>query len=84
MRRTKMAYDRRIKSMLCDVFHDTPRAPNNTAQDAAQSAYAMLNGLLSSSFFDKSLSAEESRRLFRLTLYRLAGLRPTRSRQLKN
>ena len=75
MRRIKVAHDRRIKNVFIDLFETTPRTPDTSAEDAAQSAYATFLGLRGNSFYDPQLPAEQAHRLFRLTLYRLAGLK---------
>jgi AcrR family transcriptional regulator len=76
MRRVKVSHDRRIKQMFVKLFERTPLASDTTAEEAAQSAYAMLLGLRGNSFYDSQLTPAEANRLFRKTLYRLAGLSP--------
>ena len=84
MRRVKVMHDRRIKDMFVELFEQTPLAPDTTAEEAAQSAYAMLLGLRANSFYDSQLTPAETNRLFRNTLFRLAGLQPTRTRRRKS
>lgn len=81
LRRLKSAQDRAIKRELVNVFGGLPRATGLDADAAAHSAFAMLRGLETASFFDTSLQPAEAHRLFRLSLYRLGGLKPPRTRR---
>lgn len=74
LRKAQANHDRAVKKALAGVFKKTPRAAGVTAVDAAHSAYAMLTGLRTTSFFDSSLSGAQAHKLFRNTLYQLAGL----------
>jgi TetR/AcrR family transcriptional repressor of bet genes len=84
MRRIKIAHDRRVKDMFVELFEQTPRAPELSAEDAAQCAYATLTGLRANSFYDTQCGAAECNRLFKQTLFRLAGLEPVRARKTKS
>lgn len=84
MRRVKVAHDKRIKEMFVELFENTPLAADTTAEEAAQSAYAMLLGLRANSFYDSQLTPADANRLFRNTLFRLAGLPPSRARRKKS
>lgn len=81
MRKAKAAHDRFIRAELVKIFKQTPRTPGSTPQDAAQTAYAMLMGLRANSFYDASLTAAQTHRLFRQTLFRLAGIKVPRTRK---
>lgn len=83
MRRVKISHDRRIKDMFVKLFEQTPRAPDTSAEDAAQSAYAMLLGLRAASFYDTQCTPAQASRLFRQTMFRLAGLSEQVTRRSK-
>lgn len=74
LRKLNIAHDREVLTTLVDVFERTPLSGDTTAQDAAQSAHAMLLGLRAKSAYDPACDHAQAHRLFRLTLYRLAGL----------
>lgn len=74
MRRLRVAHDRRIKDLLVDLFSQLPHAPEMSAEDCAQIAYAALFGLRGSSFYDSQVSASQANRLFKQTLFQLARL----------
>jgi len=74
MRRIKVAHDRRIKDMFVRLFEQLATDSAQSAEDAAQTAYATLLGLRGNSFYDPQLSAAQANRLFKDTLLRLAGL----------
>ncbi|MDH5673775.1 MAG: TetR/AcrR family transcriptional regulator [Myxococcales bacterium] len=79
MRRVKVTHDRCIKDMFVELFEQTPLADGLSAEEAAQSAYAMLLGLRANSFYDSQLTAAQANRLFKHSLLRIAGLgRPER------
>ena len=80
LRKAQANHDRAVKKALAGVFKKTPRANGVTPSDAAHSAYAMLHGLRTTSFFDASLSGAQAHKLFRSTLYQLAGLTHARKR----
>jgi len=84
MRRVKIAHDKRIKGVLMELFEQTPRTQGTTSEDAANSAYAMLMGLRATSYYDPQLTPEYVQRLFRLTLYRLAAIKPSRTRKSRS
>jgi AcrR family transcriptional regulator len=75
MRRLKVAHDRRIKDLFVDLFSQLPKAPTASAEDCAQIAYAVMFGLHGSSFYDPQLGAAQANRLFKQTLFQLAGLK---------
>jgi AcrR family transcriptional regulator len=75
MRKLRVVHDRRIKDMFVQLFSDLPGADCD-AEDSAQAAYAILFGLRGSSFYDPQLSPGEANRLFKQTLFKLAGLKP--------
>lgn len=75
MRKIRVAHDRQIKDMFVELFSQLPGADGD-AEDAAQAAYAILFGLRGSSFYDPQLNAAQANRLFKQTLFRLAGLKP--------
>jgi len=74
MRKLRIAHDRRIKDVFVELFSQLPGAEGN-ADDSAQAAYAILFGLRGNSFYDPQLSPAQANRLFKQTLFRLAGLR---------
>lgn len=81
LRKAQANHDRAVKKALAGVFKKTPRTAGVTAVDAAHSAYAMLNGLRTTSFFDSSLSGLQAHKLFRSTLYQLAGIANGRAKR---
>jgi AcrR family transcriptional regulator len=74
MRKLRIAHDRRIKDVFVELFSQLPGA-DGTAEDSAQAAYAILFGLRGNSFYDPQLSPAHANRLFKQTLFRLAGLK---------
>jgi hypothetical protein len=70
-----------IRAELVKVFKRTPRTPGSSPQDAAQTAYAMLMGLRANSFYDASLTAAQTHRLFRQTLFQLAGIKVPKAKK---
>ncbi len=79
MRRLKVAHDRRIKDVFVELFAKLPGEAEASPEDSAQAAFAILFGLLGSSFYDPQLSPAQANRLFRQTLFRLAGLKEPRA-----
>lgn len=75
MRRLRVVHDRRIKDLLVELFAELPHAVETSAEDCAQIAYAVLFGLRGSSFYDPQVSALQANRLFKQTLFQLAGLK---------
>jgi AcrR family transcriptional regulator len=75
MRRVKVAHDRRIKDMFVKLFSQVSGAPEASPEDSAQAAYAIMCGLRANSFYDPQLGPAQSHRLFKQTLFRLAGLK---------
>ena len=59
---------------LRDLFTNTPRAFNLSAEDAAVMAASMWTGLLTSSYFYKGFDRSRARTIFYQTLLLLAGL----------
>lgn len=84
LRKMNIAHDKEIIRTLVDVFQRTPLSADTTAQDAAQSAHAMLLGLRAKSAYDPGCDLEEAHRLFRLTLFRLAGMSLPRLRRRRS
>ena len=81
LRKMNVAHDKEIIRTLVDVFQRTPLSPDTSAQDAAQSAHAMLLGLRAKSAYDPSCELADAHRLFRVTLFQLAGLSLPRQRR---
>jgi AcrR family transcriptional regulator len=77
MRRLKVAHDRRIKDLFVNLFSQQPTAPGLNPESCAQIAYAAMFGLHGSSFYDSQLGAAQANRLFKQTLFQLAGLDPS-------
>jgi AcrR family transcriptional regulator len=75
MRKIRIAHDRRLKDMFVDLFSQLPGADGD-AEDSAQAAYAILFGLRGSSFYDPQLNAAHANKVFKKTLFKLAGLKP--------
>jgi AcrR family transcriptional regulator len=73
MHATKAAFDRGLKLWLQEQFAQTPRAPDASSQNAAETAHALLIGLLTAAFFDERLGFEKAHVLFHRSLYRMAG-----------
>ena len=80
MRKLRIAHDRRIKDVFVELFSQLPGAEGNV-EDSAQAAYAILFGLRGNSFYDPQLSPAQANRLFKQTLFRLAGLRAVPPRE---
>jgi AcrR family transcriptional regulator len=74
MRRLRVAHDRHIKDLLVELFTELPHAVDTSAEDCAEIAYAALFGLRGSSFYDSQVNALHANRLFKQTLFQLAGL----------
>jgi AcrR family transcriptional regulator len=83
MRRLKVAHDRRIKDMFVELFSKLSGAADANPEDAAQTAFAVVFGLRASSFYDPQLGAAQANRLFKQTLFRLAGLKEPRELALR-
>jgi len=84
LRRMNVAHDKVVIKTLVDVFMRTPLSSDTTAEDAAQSAHAMLIGLRAKSAFDPACDTAQAHRLFRLTLFRLAGLSLPRQKRRRS
>lgn len=80
LRRIKAGFDRGMKAHLTDLFRKTPRLAGLRAEDAAESAFALLTGFVATSYFDDRLTVARARALFRDGVRRLAGLPRTRAR----
>ena len=78
LRQIRSRFDKRMKAHLADVFRQCPRLISASANDAAQEAYALLLGLVATSYFDERLTLARSHDLFRAGARRLAGLPPVR------
>jgi AcrR family transcriptional regulator len=83
LRAIKSRFDRRMKLYLADLFSKTPRLICNSAEDAAESAFALFIGLIATTYFDERLHLARARSLYREGLRRLAGLPPTRRAKSK-
>ena len=70
---TKAQFDRIVKGWLAHLFAACGCRAGTTQEDAAESAYAMIVGLSTSSFFDERLGLSRARSLLRDSLYNLAG-----------
>ena len=70
---TKAQFDRIVKGWLAHMFAASGCRADLTPEDAAESAYAMIVGLSTSSFFDERLPLARARALLRDSLYALAG-----------
>ena len=70
---TKAQFDRIVKGWLSHLFDACGCRAGSTPEDAAESAYAMIVGLSTSSFFDERLGLPRARTLLRDSLYNLAG-----------
>lgn len=70
---TKAQFDRIVKGWLAHLFAACGCRPGSTPEDAAESAYATIVGLSTSSFFDERLGLPRARALLRDSLYNLAG-----------
>ncbi len=67
-------YERRMHDYLEDLFSKTPRQQGLSAADAAELAGALWAGFFNNVEFDARLSDSKARRLFRRSLFSLAGL----------
>jgi len=71
LHREKSELDRTFKKYLEALFQQTLRGADS-ARDTAETAYAMLIGLLTAAFFDDRLGLPKAHRLFRAEMLRLA------------
>jgi AcrR family transcriptional regulator len=78
LRVVKSRFDRRMKLYLADLFSKTPRLICHSNKDAAESAFALLIGLIATTYFDERLHLARACSLYREGLRRLAGLSPAR------
>jgi AcrR family transcriptional regulator len=78
LRVVKSRFDRRMKAYLVDLFGKTPRLICHSAEDAAESAFALCIGLIATTYFDERLNLARARSLYREGLRHLAGLPPAR------
>jgi len=78
LRRIKAEFDRHMKSHLAALFRRTPRLAGLAAEDAAETAFALLVGFIATSYFDERLELSRARTLFRHGVRRLAGFPPVR------
>jgi AcrR family transcriptional regulator len=70
---TKAQLDRIVKGWLSHLFAACGCRAGSTPEDAAESAWAMIVGLSTSSFFDERLALPRARALLRESLHTLAG-----------
>jgi AcrR family transcriptional regulator len=75
LRRIKAELDRRLKAHLVELFRHARRR-DVTAEDAAERAYALLAGFVTTSYFDERLPLARARALVRDGMRDLAGLEP--------
>ncbi len=83
LRRIKADFDRRMKAHLTSLFRQTPRAAGVGAEDAAETAFALLVGFIATSYFDERLELARARSLFRDGVRMLAGLSGARRARTK-
>jgi len=74
LRRHTYDYAQKMISYLAELFAQTPRAANLSAQDAALLAASIWSGLLTNSYYYKKFDRTRAHALFRQTLLLLAGL----------
>lgn len=74
LRREKADLDAKCKAYLTELLEQTPRRFLTSAEDSAEVAYATLIGLRTAVYFDKNFNLAEAHRLFRTTMFRIAGL----------
>jgi hypothetical protein len=85
LRAIKAELDRRFKANLTSLFRQTPRRAGLSAEDAAERAYALLTGFVTTTYFDDRLSLDRTRALVREGLRELAGLeRPPTARRARS
>jgi AcrR family transcriptional regulator len=70
----KAGFDRAFKRHLSGLYAHFEARGGARADEAADVAYALIVGLLTSAFFDEHLDHERARRLVRREVLRLAGL----------
>lgn len=80
LRVVKSRFDRRMKAYLVDLFSKTPRLIGHSAEDGAESAFALFIGLIATTYFDERLNLARARSLCREGLRRLAGLPARRAK----
>jgi AcrR family transcriptional regulator len=73
-RRRYSEYARKVNGYLRELFAQTPRAFNLSAEDAAVLATSMWIGLLTNSYFYKGFDRSRARLIFHQILLMLAGL----------
>lgn len=78
LRETKAEFDDDLRQRLTDAFRRSKRLAGTSPRDAADTAFALLSGLLSASYFDPDFDPARSRSLFRRSLARLTGARSAR------
>ncbi len=74
LRREKADLDAKCKAYLAELLEQTPREFQSSAEDSAEVAYATLIGLRTAVYFDKGFNLAEAHRLFRTTMFKIAGL----------
>lgn len=72
LRQHKTRLDRLSKAYLTDLFESLSDRREQSAQDAAEIAYAILIGLRTAAYFEKNMDLSQARRLFREAIISLA------------
>lgn len=72
----KAHFDRDFKTWLAKQLEESPRKLGGYTHLAAESAYSLLMGLCTSSYFDETFSFQKARGLLRFSLRQLAGYEP--------
>jgi AcrR family transcriptional regulator len=72
----KAHFDRDFKTWLAKQLEESPRKLGEYTRLAAESAYSLLMGLCTSSYFDETFSFQKARKLLRFSLRQLAGYEP--------
>jgi AcrR family transcriptional regulator len=72
----KAHFDRAFKTWLAKQLEESPRKLGAHTHMAAESAYSLLMGLCTSSYFDETFSFRKARGLLRFSLRQLAGYEP--------
>ncbi|MFT5133502.1 MAG: AcrR family transcriptional regulator [Gammaproteobacteria bacterium] len=76
LHREKAELDDKCKAFITELFEKTPRKGLDSGpKDTAEIAYAMLIGLRTAVYFDKSLELPAAHRLFRQSMLILAGFK---------
>jgi len=68
-------HNREMMRYLTDLFSKLPRRRGVTAEEAARIAAGLRVGLFTNGIFDDELDRETARKIFRRSMYELAGMR---------